>query len=228
MYTPDVSDSTAMQAMAADWMARSGAVPDLVIANAGVAGGFDTAEADDLAVLRRMLEINLLGAATTFQPFVKAMRAQRRGALVGVASIAGWRGMPGNGAYCASKGGLIRYLESLRAELRGESIVVSTVSPGYLRTALTAGNRFAMPGLMEPEAAALALLAGVAQGRTHIVLPARIGWLARLLNLLPDALHDRLLLGQPRKPRVGEAGATAIPGLPLPAETPIQNESKNA
>ena len=227
VYTPDVADSTAMQAMAADWIAHAGN-PDLVIANAGVAGGYDTAEADDLAVLRRMLEINLLGAATTFQPFVKAMRAQRRGALVGVASIAGWRGMPGNGAYCASKGGLIRYLESLRAELRGESIVVSTVSPGYLRTALTAGNRFAMPGLMEPDAAARALLAGVAQGHTHIVLPARIGWLARLLNLLPDALHDRLLLGQPRKPRVGEAGATAIPGLPLPAETPIQNESKNA
>jgi len=226
-YTPDVADSTAMRSMAEDWMARSG-TPDLVIANAGVAGGFDTAEADDLAVLRRMLEINLLGAATTFQPFVKAMRAQRRGALVGVASIAGWRGMPGNGAYCASKGGLIRYLESLRAELRSESIVVSTVSPGYLRTALTAGNRFAMPGLMEPEAAARAMLAGVAQGRTHIVLPARIGWLARLLKLLPDALHDRLLLGQPRKPRMGEAGATAIPGLPLPTETPIKNESKNA
>ncbi|GDY34168.1 SDR family oxidoreductase [Acidovorax sp. NB1] len=227
VYTPDVADSAAMQAMAADWMARAG-TPDLVIANAGVAGGFDTAEADDLAVLRRMLEINLLGAATTFQPFVKAMREERRGALVGVASIAGWRGMPGNGAYCASKGGLIRYLESLRAELRSDSIVVSTVSPGYLRTALTAGNRFAMPGLMEPEAAARALLAGVAQGRSHIVLPARIGWLARLLNLLPDALHDRLLLGQPRKPRVGEAGATAIPGLLLPAETPIKNESKNA
>ena len=217
VYTPDVADSTAMQAMAADWMSRRG-TPDLVIANAGVAGGFDTAEADDLAVLRRMLEVNLLGAATTFQPFVKAMRAQRRGALVGVASIAGWRGMPGNGAYCASKGGLIRYLESLRAELRSESIVVSTVSPGYLRTALTAGNRFAMPGLMEPEAAAKAMLAGIARGRTHIVLPARIGWLARLLNLLPGALHDRLLLGQARKPRVGEAGAKAIPGLYPPGE----------
>lgn len=217
VYTPDVADSTAMQAMAADWMSRRG-TPDLVIANAGVAGGFDTAEADDLAVLRRMLEVNLLGAATTFQPFVKAMRAQRRGALVGVASIAGWRGMPGNGAYCASKGGLIRYLESLRAELRSESIVVSTVSPGYLRTALTAGNRFAMPGLMEPEVAAKAILAGIARGRTHIVLPARIGWLARLLNLLPGALHDRLLQGQPRKLRVGEAGATAIPGLYPPGE----------
>jgi len=212
VYTPDVSDSAAMQAMAIDWMARAG-TPDLVIANAGVAGGFDTAEAADLAVLRRMLEINLLGAATTFQPFVTPMRAQRRGALVGVASIAGWRGMPGNGAYCASKAGLIRYLESLRAELRETGVAVHTVSPGYIRTALTAGNRFAMPGLLEADAAARQLLAGVRAGRERIVLPRRIGWLSMLLNLLPEKLHDRVLRAQPRKPRVGEAGATAIPGL---------------
>ncbi len=213
VYTPDVADAAAMQACAQDWTARHG-IPDLLIANAGVAGGFDTAQADDLAVMRRMLEINLLGVATTFQPHLAAMRAQGRGALVGVASIAGWRGMPGNGAYCASKGGLIRYLESLRAELRGTGLSVHTVSPGYLRTALTAGNRFAMPGLMEPEEAARALLAGVARGREHIVLPRRIGWLSRVLSLLPAVWQDCILLGQPRKPRVGEAGATAIPGLP--------------
>ncbi|MES2582076.1 MAG: SDR family oxidoreductase [Pseudomonadota bacterium] len=213
VYTPDVSDTAAMQACAADWVGRFG-MPDLVIANAGVAGGFDTAQADDLAVLRRMLEINILGVATTFQPFVVGMRDQGHGALVGVGSLAGWRGMPGNGAYCASKGGLMRYLESLRAEMRGTGVRVHTVSPGYLRTALTAGNRFAMPGLMEPDAAAAALLHGVAHGREHIVLPRRMGWLARLLGWLPTALHDHILLGQPRKPRVGEAGATAIPGLP--------------
>ena len=212
VYTPDVADAAAMQAMARDWTARHG-VPDLLIANAGVAGGYDTAQADDLAVMRRMLEINLLGVATTFQPHLAAMKVQGRGALVGVASIAGWRGMPGNGAYCASKGGLIRYLESLRAELRGTGLSVHTVSPGYLRTALTAGNRFAMPGLMEPDDAARSLLAGVARGSTHIVLPRCIGWLSRLLSLLPAAWHDRLLLGQPRKPRAGEPGATPIPGL---------------
>ncbi|HEY9094619.1 MAG TPA: SDR family NAD(P)-dependent oxidoreductase [Hydrogenophaga sp.] len=221
VYTPDVADSAAVQAMAADWMARFG-VPDLVVANAGVAGGYETAEASDLAVMRRMLEINLLGPATTFQPFLKAWRAAggapggRRLALVGVASIAGWRGMPGNGAYCASKGGLIRYLESLRAECRAERVGVHTVSPGYLRTALTAGNRFAMPGLMDPQEAARALLAGVAAGCEHIVLPRRIGWLSWLLGCLPARWHDRLLRAQPRKPRVGEAGATAIPGLDQP------------
>lgn len=224
VYTPDVSDSAAMQAMAADWMGRAG-LPDLVVANAGVAGGFDTAEAADLAVMRRMLEINLLGPVTTFQPFVRAWRAappseQARCALVGVASIAGWRGMPGNGAYCASKGGLIRYLESLRAECRGTALSVHTVSPGYLRTPLTAGNRFAMPGLMDADPAARALLQGVARGREHIVLPRHIGWLAHLLAVLPARWHDRLLRDQPRKPRPGEAGSTPIPGLVTPPDPP--------
>lgn len=212
VYVPDVSDAAAMQAMAGDWMARFG-VPDAVIANAGVAGGFDTAEASDLAVFRRMLEINLLGVATTFHPFLKPMQGRGQGVLAGIASIAGRRGMPGNGAYCASKGGLIRYLQSLRAELRGSGIAVCTVSPGYLRTQLTAGNRFAMPGLMEPELAARLILQALAQGREQLVLPRRVGWLSNLLDLLPEAWHDALLLRQPRKPRAGEAGATAIPGL---------------
>jgi len=87
------------------------------------------------------------------------------------------------------------------------------VSPGYLRTALTAGNRFTMPGLLEADDAARRLLAGVAAGTEHIVLPRRIGWLSRALDLLPEKLHDRLLLGQPRKPRAGEPGSTDIPGL---------------
>jgi hypothetical protein len=71
-----------------------------------------------------------------------------------------------------------------------------------------------MPGLMEADAAAQALLAAVAAGRENIVLPRYMGWLSKALGLLPAKLHDRILLGQPRKPRVGEAGATAIPGLP--------------
>jgi NAD(P)-dependent dehydrogenase (short-subunit alcohol dehydrogenase family) len=222
IYTPDVSNAQAMQAMAADCLQHWGA-PDLVVANAGVAGGFETSDPADLAVMRRMLEINLLGVATTFQPFLQAMLdSQRPGALVGVASVAGWRGMPGNGAYCASKAGLIAYLQSLRAELRPTRLTVHTISPGYLRTALTAGNTFAMPGLLEPDEAARDLLHGVAQGREHIVLPRRIGWLSQALSLLPVRWHDRILLGQPRKPRAHQAGATPIPGL---SDNPRQRTS---
>lgn len=88
--------------------------------------------------------------------------------------------MPGNGAYCASKAGLIAYLQSLRAELRPTALRVHTISPGYLRTPLTAGNRFAMPGLLEADEAARRLLAGVAAGTEHIVLPgASVGFRTR-------------------------------------------------
>lgn len=221
IYSFDVCDSTTMQAAAQDWMAFAG-LPDLVIANAGVASGFDTSQAQDLPVLRRMLEINVLGPATTFQPFVQALQTQsiHSCALVGVASIAGWRGMPGNGAYCASKGALIRYLESLRAEMRGTAITVHTVCPGYLRTALTANNQFAMPGLMEPEAAAQTMLVRIAKGHAHIVIPRRTGWLSRLLGCLPDTWVDRLLRNQPRKARWCESGGNPIPGVSAAGDSP--------
>jgi NAD(P)-dependent dehydrogenase (short-subunit alcohol dehydrogenase family) len=211
-YTPDVSDAAQMTEVAEDWSAAFG-LPDVVVANAGVAAGFDTEVADDLAVMRRMLEINLLGVATTFHPFVAAMRQRGSGSLVGIASIAGWRGMPGNGAYCASKGGLIRYLESLRAELRPTGVRVVTASPGYVRTALTAGNTMRMPGLLDAEDAAGRIVDAVARGRQKVTVPRRTGMVSRGLSVLPDAVQDRILLAQPRKTRAGEPGATEIPGL---------------
>jgi hypothetical protein len=211
-YTPDVTDADAVRVVAEDWTSLFG-VPDVVVANAGVAGGFDTADAGDLAVMRRMLEINLLGVATTFQPFVAPMRERGAGALVGIASVAGWRGMPGNGAYCASKGGLIRYLESLRAEMRAHGVRVLTVSPGYVDTDLVAGNTMRMPGLLAPGEAADRIIAAVAGRREKVTVPRRTGLISRGLSLLPAPVADRILLGQPRKPRVGEPGATEIPGL---------------
>lgn len=229
IYLADVSDAKAMNDMATDWCARFG-TPDAVIANAGVAGGYLTEAPEDLAVMRRMLEINLLGVATSFQPFVARMRAEGHGTLVGIASLAGWRGLPGNGAYCASKAGLIAYLQSLRAELRADGLKVLTVHPGYIRTALTAGNRFAMPALLEPQDAAHRIVTAIRTGREQLVMPRRLGWLARALALLPARWHDRLLGGQPRKPRAGDIGATPIPGLtrfaPPSAEHHAEPESK--
>jgi NAD(P)-dependent dehydrogenase (short-subunit alcohol dehydrogenase family) len=211
-YTPDVSDSAAMNSVADDWTGSFG-TPDVVVANAGVASGFDTADADDLAVMKRMLEINLLGVATTFQPFIDGMRKQRRGTLVGIASIAGWRGMPGNGAYAASKGGLIRYLQSLRAELRPFGVTVTTISPGYVKTPLIAGNTMHMPGMILPEEAARRIIATIRAGREKATVPKRTGIISRAIGILPDPILDRILLREPRKPRAGEPGSTEIPGL---------------
>jgi NAD(P)-dependent dehydrogenase (short-subunit alcohol dehydrogenase family) len=98
---------------------------------------------------------------------------------VGIASVAGRRGLPWNGAYCASKGGLIRYLESLRAELRPDGVRVVTISPGYVRTPLTAGNTMSMPFLIEADDAAARIVDAVTRGRETVTVPRRAGALSR-------------------------------------------------
>jgi len=127
-------------AAAADFMARRG-VPDVVIANAGVSVGTLTEEAGDLAAFERVLRTNVLGMVATFQPFVAPLRARGQGRLVGIASVAGIRGLPGAGAYSASKAAAIAYLESLRVELHGSGVRVVTIAPGYIETPMTAVNR---------------------------------------------------------------------------------------
>lgn len=210
--TPDVTDLSSMRDTARGWIAEFG-YPDIVIANAGVAGGFDISAPEDLAAFKRIVDINLIGPMVTFHPFVDGMRDRGSGSLVGIASIAGWRGMPGNAAYCAAKGGLIRALEALRAELRPDGVRVLTISPGYVRTALTAANAMAMPGLLSAEGAAERIMRAIDGSAEKATIPRRTGMISRLLGLLPDRAHDAIVLKQPRKTRPTEPGATRIPGL---------------
>ena len=120
-WAGDVRDAPALAAAAAAFVARFGA-PDVVYANAGVSRGTLTEHAADLPAFRAVFETNVLGLVHTFQPFVAPMCAARRGALVGIASVAGFRGLPGSGAYSASKAAAIAYLESLRVELRDSGV----------------------------------------------------------------------------------------------------------
>ena len=176
-------------------------VPDVVIASAGISIGVDTAERGDLQVMARIFATNSLGLAASFQPFIGPMRQRGSGTLVGIASVAGIRGLPGHGAYCASKAAVISYCESLRGELRGSGVRVVTLLPGYVDTPLTRGNRYPMPFLMAPEAFARRAQRVIAAGASYRVIPWPMGVAARLLRLLPNALFDRLLAGRPRKAR---------------------------
>ena len=181
-------------------MARFGA-PDIVIANAGVSRGTLTEHAEDLSVFREVLETNVLGIVNAFQPFVAPMRAVRRGTLVGIASIAGFRGLPGSGAYSAYKAAAISYLESLRVELAGSGIAVVTVCPGYIATPMTAGNPYPMPFLMRPDVAARRIAHAIARRRRFYVLPWPMAIGGRLFRALPRPLYDRIFANAPVKPR---------------------------
>lgn len=203
VYEADVSHTDSIVAAAEACLARQG-LPDAVIANAGISVGMDTAVREDLDVMARVLATNTVGLAATFHPFVAPMVQRRSGSLVGIASVAGIRGLPGHGAYCASKAAAISYCESLRGELRGAGVKVVTICPGYVATPLTARNRFPMPFLMTADAFAERAFRTIEAGASYRVIPWQMGIAAKVLRVLPNALLDRAFAGQPRKRRVGE------------------------
>lgn len=203
IYVADVAEPGAMPAVGQSVLARQG-LPDVVIANAGISVGMDTADVDDIDVMARTFAINNVGMAATFQPFVAAMAERGHGTLVGVASVAAIRGLPGHGAYCASKAAVVSYCESLRGELRASGVRVVTLLPGYVDTPLTRGNRYPMPFLMQPDAFARRAAQAIARQTSYCVIPWQMGWVAKLLRVLPDAVFDKLFAGRPRKRRRNE------------------------
>jgi short-subunit dehydrogenase len=203
VYSADVRDLTSITEAGRACLREQGC-PDVVIANAGISVGVDTAEFGDLEVMRRVYETNVLGMAASFQPFVAPMRARRSGTLVGIASVAAIRGLPGHGAYCGSKAAVVGYCESLRGECREFDIKVVTLLPGYVATPLTAGNTYGMPFLMSPAAFAERAFAAIERGVSYRVIPWQMGVVAKLMRLLPNALFDRAAAGRGRKKRQGE------------------------
>lgn len=207
-YRADIADIDSAVAAAQACLHNQG-LPDIVIANAGVSIGIDTAQREDLDAMRDTFALNNVGMAATFHPFITAMRERGSGTLVGVASVAAIRGLPGHGAYCASKAAVVAYCESLRGELRPHGVRVVTLLPGYVNTPLTRENRYPMPFLMSPEDFAQQAQRVIAAGRSYAVVPWPMGVVAKVLRMLPNALFDRLLAGRPRKHRRGEGAHSA-------------------
>jgi short-subunit dehydrogenase len=183
----DVTDATAM----ADWIAGAGRL-DLVIANAGISAGTGDGT-ESAAQVRRIFDINLAGALNTVLPAREAMRTQLpgadglRGRIATVASLAAFVPAPGAPSYCASKAALDAWTVASRPSARRDGISLTSVCPGYVRTAMTAENRFPMPGLMDADRAAAIVLRGIARGRGRIAFPWWLAMAARLTGLLPPA-----------------------------------------
>jgi short-subunit dehydrogenase len=204
VYSADVAQTDSIVAAGQDCIAQQG-LPDVVIANAGISVGIDTAERSDLDVLSQTFATNNVGLAATFHPFVRAMVQRGSGRLVGIGSVASIRGLPGHGAYCASKAGVVAYCESLRGELFNTGVKVVTLCPGYIDTPLTQGNRYGMPFLMKAEDFAAQALRVIEAGSSYRVIPWQMGVVAKIMRMLPNAVLDRAVQGRERKKRSGEA-----------------------
>lgn len=200
VYAADVREANALTRAARDFVSHAGC-PDIVIANAGISAGTLTDAAEDNRVFEEILATNITGMMLTFQPFLEEMKVRRTGTLVGIASIAGFRGLPGASGYSASKAAAISYLEGLRVELRGSGISVVTICPGYIATPMTAKNPYAMPFLMKADVAAKKMADAIEAKRRFCVIPWQMAMVGSILRRLPRPLYDLLFARAPRKPR---------------------------
>ncbi len=200
LYAVDVTDVDAIIAAGRAFEAATGGA-DIVVANAGISVGMKTEHYEDLAQLRRVFDTNVFAMASTFHPFIAPMKARGRGTLVGIASVAGIRGLPGSEAYCASKSAVITYCESLRVELSKAQVKVVTISPGFIRTELTAKNPYAMPFLMDAADFAPRAVDAMLAGVRYRTIPWPMGVVSAVLKLMPRGLFDRLTRRRKQKPR---------------------------
>ncbi len=200
IYQADVSLIDSMVAAAQTCLAQQG-LPDVVLACAGISVGVDTQVRGDLDVMAQTFATNNIGTAATFHGFVAKMRERGSGTLVGIGSVNGVRGFAGHGANCPSKAALISYCECLRLELRDSGVKVVTISPGYIDTPLTRRNAYRMPFLMPAERFADKAFAAIESQVSYRVIPWQMGWVAKLLRILPNWAFDRAFAGRARKPR---------------------------
>jgi len=199
-FACDVRDAAAMREAGAQFTARRG-TPDLVIGNAGVSYGNITTNAKDVDVFREILDINVIGLVNTFHPFAADMRKRGSGTLAGIASVAGFRGLPGATAYSASKAAAISYLEGLRVEMRPRGVRVVTICPGFIATAMTAKNPYPMPFIITADDAARRMARVLDSSRDFAVIPWQMAIVGRILRSLPNWLYDRGIQGRGYKPR---------------------------
>ena len=182
---------------------------DLVIANAGI-GHSRWAGKLSWEDLAPTLSVNVAGAAATLVAVLPRMVERRRGHVVGVSSLAGYRGMPRSAAYSASKAFLSTFLESLRVDLRGTGVAVTDVRPGFVRTPMTATNRFPMPFLIDVEPAARTIVEALERRAPVVAFPRAMAAITGSARLLPNAVWDRV------SSRARGAEAAAGVGAPEP------------
>jgi short-subunit dehydrogenase len=193
----DVTDRDAMLAAAETVRERFGAV-DLAILNAAYWGQFRV-ESWDTDCIRRHFDTNVMGMVHGIEAVLPDMRRRRSGAIAGMASLAGYRGLPRSEAYGATKAAEISMLESLRIDLRPLGITVHTICPGFVRTDLTAKNTFPMPFMLEASDAARRIVRGLDRGKAEIAFPLPMLAFMKAAKIVPVRLWAEAFRLVPRR-----------------------------
>lgn len=187
----DVADRAAMERIRDELLARWGFV-DLIIGNAGV-GGLNPGPQFDLDIHRRTVEINLIGLANTVVPFIPSMVERRAGVLVGVSSLAAFRGLPKAGSYSSTKAAQGRLMESLRVDLRPYGVHAMCIHPGFVETPMTDHDDFRMPFMVPVRESSMLISKAIARKKRVYLYPWQMRILTGVNRMLPCWLYDRLI-----------------------------------
>jgi len=196
----DVTDREAVPAAAREVEGTLGVIDMMIYC----AGRWDLTDvtAFDVAAIEAQIAVNYVGEVRAIGAVLPRMIERRRGAIVGVASVAGYNGLPQAAGYGSTKAAVNVLLQSLRLELPAYGISVTTVNPGFVETPLTSRNRFPMPFMMTPEAAADRIVRGLLAGHEEIHFPRRLSVPLKLLGALPRPIYERVVRAATRTGRV--------------------------
>lgn len=187
----DVTDEVAVAEAADDMRSEFGRI-DILIANAGVGGNDDDTRSYKPQSVKKVIDINLLGAVNAVHAVVPYMIDRGEGHIVAISSLAGFRGLPKSAAYSASKAGMTAFFESVRLDVKHKGIDVTIIQPGFIKTPLTAGRHNKMPFLMELEAAIPLFLKAIEKKKRFAAFPWQLATIVRAGKFMPAWLYDRI------------------------------------
>lgn len=191
VFPCDVTDETAVASAAGSLESEFGRI-DVLIANAGIGGNDPETRALSPSAIRKVFEVNLMGAVNAVHSVIPGMLKRNSGQLVAVSSLAGFRGLPKSAAYSSSKAAMTAFFESVRLDLIGTGVGVTVIQPGFIKTALTSGRAAKMPFLMELEDAIPLFINAIEKKKRFAAFPWQLATIVRAGRLMPGWLYDRI------------------------------------
>lgn len=189
VFAADVTDATAIADAAKSFREEFGET-DILIANAGIGGNDEKTRSYDPESVKKVIDINLLGAVNSIHAVVPDMIERGSGQLVAISSLAGFRGLPKSAAYSASKAGMTAFFESVRLDLADKGIAVTIIQPGFIKTPLTSGRANKMPFLMELDDAIPRFISAIEKRKRFAAFPWQLAIIVRAGKFMPSWLYD--------------------------------------
>jgi short-subunit dehydrogenase len=190
-YPADVTDPSAV-AEAFEQFIREFSTIDILIANAGIGGNDEATRSYHPPSVKRIVDVNLIGAVNAVHAVLPKMLEQGRGHLVAISSLAGYRGLPRSAAYSASKAGMTAFFESVRLDVKSKGIDVTIIHPGFIKTPLTAGRHNKMPFLMELDDAIPQFIKAIEKRKKFAAFPWQLATIVRAGKFMPAWMYDRI------------------------------------